>query len=173
MSPKELADRGRKSEETVSSWLKQAGIAHHKTPNPSAQWALLCDLPAAGNLKLEIVRPREATMIGVGVNINVAPEHVAIVMAMNDEQRTKLIVGLRKIGFAGGDVGFVLRVDSGVPAGWTLDTQVFDDGLTQDRFMSLWRKLISKHLEIVDEFNSQIGFRAQRSSTAGGPSMYH
>lgn len=161
MTPKERADLVRNLEETVRRWAREEGYSvENLPPQPQVHWALLVRLPqGTGGFAFEVVRPKGQHRLTLGVNVNIPPDDQMRLGKLPKEDLRSFYFALRRAAFSGGVVGWGPRAQPGqaVPEGWSFDTSLYDDSVSQQAFATAIRHLLSKHLELADVVAEALG----------------
>lgn len=159
MNPREQAEMVRKLPSTIESWLKEEGHkVERPAPQPTDDFVFIVDMPNA-NFKFQIVRRKGAHSIMMGTTVNLSPEHIGPLQAMPQDRRAKTAIALRRAAWNGAVVGFGPAKEGDVIKGWSLDVGIWDDGLTQHEFNRAIRQLLTKHLELIDALNEELGLK--------------
>lgn len=164
-------------DDRVRDWLDAEGYSSKRvTDDDQAAFHYIIQYPAGqGDANIHVVRPSGRPVLAILMGVQLSPNHRQPYQNLADEDRKRITHRLRRTAFEGGHVGFAGQMEEGIMARWQLDVAVYDDGLSQDRFFRELRRLYTKHLQLIEVLNEELGDAGQGGgpqSTGGGISGY-
>ncbi len=162
-SPEERAEFERELADRLREWLDEEGLSSKKEQDDNATFHYVAEYPKRGGVTMHVIRPKDRQGLVLLLGIHLSQGHAQAFKKLGPEDQRQLTHRLRKTAFEGGEVGFSMQVDEGIPARWQFDRLIYDDAISRHTVLTGMRKVFSKHLEIVEVLNMELG-----GAAAGG-----
>lgn len=156
-------------DEKVRGWLDEAGYSSKKvTDDKDALFHYIVKYPAGkGDANVHVVRPENRSMIALVMGVQLSPKHKEPYSNLDNADKRRITHRLRRTAFQEGHTGFAGKIEEGILARWQLDTQIYDDAFSQDRFFNALRRLYTKHLLLIEVLNEELGGMGQGPTSTG------
>lgn len=154
----------------VRGWLDREGYSSKKvTDDEDAVFHYIVKYPAGqGDANIHVVRPQNRSLLALLMGVQLSPKHRKPYASLEDQDKRRLTHRLRRTAFQEGTIGFAGHMEEGVLARWQLDTQIYDDAISQDRFFTDLRRVYTKHLLLIEVLNEELGGAGQGAQSTGG-----
>lgn len=167
-SSQEKAEFERQLADKLREWLDGEGLSSKKETDENAVFHYVAEYPKRGGVTMHVIRPGGRSGIVLLLGIHLSEGHAQAYRKLGPEDQRQLTHRIRKTAFEGGEVGFSLQVDEGIPARWQFDHLIYDDAISRHAVLTGMRKVFSKHLEIVEILNMELGGTAGSGAGGGG-----
>lgn len=146
-----LADR-------LRAWLDEEGLSSKKEQDDGAVFHYVVHYPQQkGGVRLHLIRPKGRRGLVILLGIHLSEGHAKALGQLGPEEQRRFVHRLRKAAFEDGEIGFSLQVEEGIPSRWQFDRILYDDVISRHTVMTSMRRVFSKHLELVELINLEIG----------------
>jgi hypothetical protein len=146
------------SSDEVQKWLADEGLFRHKVIDEGAIFHFGIEI--APQNPLEIVQPKgKDDMIVIITRVNVSPEHLTKIMALNKKKRERFfwnfMLSLNQM-----SIDFALNHPDGILQDFTISHTIYQDGFSKDRLLETIKKVSRAKLQgiwlIQQEFGSAV-----------------
>jgi len=140
------------SKATLTAWLEAEGfsVEPHEASNDHQAWATLANYD---DIVLQVIRHKAHPLISLVARTSLGDNDQAALSALDPDALARFIYTFRRRAFQDGDIGLELDWPKGQALqSWTLDLRLYDDApITQQSLHVATRRLLTRHLELIDE----------------------
>ncbi len=159
----------KKLDDRVRGWLDEEGYSSKKvTDDEDAVFHYIVKYPSGkGDANIHVVRPENRSLLALVMGVQLSPKHKEPYGNLDAGEKRRVTHRLRRTAFHEGHIGFAGKVEEGILARWQLDTQIYDDAISQHGFFNALRRIYTKHLLLIEVLNEELGGVAQGPQSTG------